>query len=62
MIKSCTMRIFTLKLPLFIWVVIFASACIRHETPVKASKRFEPTDSDSLLLSGAFRSSSRHDA
>jgi hypothetical protein len=56
------MRIFTLKLPLFIWVVIFASACIRHETPVKANKRFEPTDSDSLLLSGAFRSSSRHDA
>ncbi len=56
------MRIFTLKLPLFIWVAIFASACIRHETPVKANKRFEPTNSDSLVLSGTFRSSSRHDA
>ncbi|MDB4161669.1 DM13 domain-containing protein [Bacteroidia bacterium] len=56
------MKIFKLKTVALLGLIVFASACVKQETPKVANERFEPTESDSMTLSGTFQSSPRHDA
>jgi hypothetical protein len=56
------MKIFNLKNAAFLCLIVFAAACTKEETPEVANETFVPMDTDSLIYSGSFQSSSRYNA